>query len=37
MHGSCARCPRSTSTLKNGIENMRRQWIWDVAEGREGI
>jgi Fe-S cluster biogenesis protein NfuA len=30
LHGSCAGCPSSTLTLKNGIENMLRHYIPEV-------
>jgi len=30
MRGSCAGCPSSTATLKNGIENMLRHYIPEV-------
>ena len=30
MRGSCAGCPSSTMTLKNGIENMLRHYIPEV-------
>jgi Fe-S cluster biogenesis protein NfuA len=31
MQGSCAGCPSSTATLKNGIENMLRHYIPEVS------
>jgi Fe-S cluster biogenesis protein NfuA len=31
MQGSCAGCPSSTMTLKNGIENMLRHYIPEVS------
>ena len=34
MHGSCAGCPSSTTTLKMGIENMLRHYIPEVVEVR---
>jgi Fe-S cluster biogenesis protein NfuA len=34
MRGSCAGCPSSTLTLKNGIENMLRHYIPEVIEVR---
>jgi Fe-S cluster biogenesis protein NfuA len=34
MQGSCAGCPSSTATLKNGIENMLRHYIPAVQEVR---
>ena len=34
MQGSCAGCPSSTATLKNGIENMLRHYIPEVIEVR---
>jgi Fe-S cluster biogenesis protein NfuA len=34
MKGSCAGCPSSTATLKNGIENMLRHYIPEVVEVR---
>lgn len=34
MQGSCAGCPSSTATLKNGIENMLRHYIPEVQEVR---
>ena len=30
LHGSCAGCPSSTMTLKNGIENMLRHYVPEV-------
>lgn len=30
MHGSCAGCPSSTATLKNGIENMLKHYLPEV-------
>jgi Fe-S cluster biogenesis protein NfuA len=34
MKGSCAGCPSSTMTLKNGIENLLRHFVPDVVEVR---
>lgn len=34
MQGSCAGCPSSTATLKNGIENMLRHYVPEVQEVR---
>ena len=34
MQGSCAGCPRSTATLKHGIENLLRHYIPEVVEVR---
>jgi len=34
MQGSCAGCPSSTATLKNGIENMMRHYVPEVLEVR---
>ena len=34
MKGSCSGCPRSTATLKAGIENMLRHYIPEVSEVR---
>jgi len=34
MRGSCAGCPSSTATLKNGIENLLRHFVPEVAEVR---
>jgi Fe-S cluster biogenesis protein NfuA len=34
MKGSCAGCPSSTITLKNGIENLLRHFVPDVVEVR---
>ena len=34
MQGSCAGCPSSTATLKDGIENMLRHYIPEVIEVR---
>ncbi|HEY0836087.1 MAG TPA: NifU family protein [Azospirillum sp.] len=34
MKGSCAGCPSSTATLKNGIETMLRHYIPEVVEVR---
>ncbi len=31
MRGSCAGCPSSTITLKNGIENMLRHYVPEVS------
>ena len=31
MRGSCAGCPSSTMTLKNGIENMLRHYVPEVT------
>jgi Fe-S cluster biogenesis protein NfuA len=31
MHGSCAGCPSSTATLKNGIENMLKHYVPEVT------
>jgi Fe-S cluster biogenesis protein NfuA len=31
MRGSCAGCPSSAITLKNGIENMLRHYIPEVS------
>lgn len=36
MRGSCAGCPSSTATLKNGIENMLRHYVPEVLEVRAG-
>jgi len=36
MKGSCAGCPSSTATLKNGIENMLKHYIPEVVEVRAG-
>jgi Fe-S cluster biogenesis protein NfuA len=30
LQGSCAGCPSSTMTLKNGIENMLRHYVPEV-------
>jgi len=30
MRGSCAGCPSSTITLRNGIENMLRHYVPEV-------
>lgn len=35
LQGSCAGCPSSTMTLKNGIENMLRHYIPEVLEVRQ--
>lgn len=35
LQGSCAGCPSSTMTLKNGIENMLRHYIPEVDEVRQ--
>ncbi len=37
MRGSCAGCPSSTATLKNGIENLLRHFAPDVREIRESV
>lgn len=34
MKGSCAGCPSSTATLKNGIENLLRHFVPEVVEVR---
>lgn len=34
LQGSCAGCPSSTMTLKNGVENMLRHYIPEVTEVR---
>ena len=34
MRGSCAGCPSSTATLKQGIENLLRHFVPDVTEVR---
>lgn len=34
LQGSCAGCPSSTATLKNGIENMLRHYLPEVTEVR---
>ena len=34
MKGSCSGCPSSTATLKNGIENLLRHFVPEVAEVR---
>jgi Fe-S cluster biogenesis protein NfuA len=34
MRGSCAGCPSSTITLKNGIENLLRYYVPEVSEVR---
>jgi Fe-S cluster biogenesis protein NfuA len=31
MQGSCAGCPSSVMTLKNGIENMLRHYVPEVT------
>jgi Fe-S cluster biogenesis protein NfuA len=35
LKGSCAGCPSSTATLKNGIENMLKHYIPEVREVRQ--
>jgi Fe-S cluster biogenesis protein NfuA len=35
MRGSCAGCPSSTATLKNGIENLLRHFVPEVREIQE--
>lgn len=35
LQGSCAGCPSSTITLKNGIENMLKHYIPEVEEVRQ--
>ncbi len=32
MKGSCAGCPSSSVTLKNGIENMLKHYVPEVKE-----
>ena len=34
MKGSCSGCPSSTATLKNGIENLLKHFVPEVAEVR---
>ena len=34
MKGSCAGCPSSSVTLKNGIENMLKHYVAEVTECR---
>ena len=34
MKGSCAGCPSSAVTLKNGIENMLKHYVSEVKEVR---
>ena len=34
MKGSCAGCPSSTATLKNGIQNLLRHFVPEVQEVR---
>ena len=34
MKGSCAGCPSSAVTLKNGIENMMKHYVAEVTEVR---
>ena len=34
MKGSCAGCPSSAVTLKNGIENMLKHYVSEVTEVR---
>jgi Fe-S cluster biogenesis protein NfuA len=34
MKGSCAGCPSSTATLKQGIENLLRHFVPEVTEVR---
>ena len=34
MKGSCAGCPSSAVTLKNGIENMLKHYVLEVKEVR---
>ena len=34
MKGSCAGCPSSSVTLKNGIENMLKHYVAEVSEVR---
>jgi Fe-S cluster biogenesis protein NfuA len=34
MRGACSGCPSSTATLKNGIENMLKHFVPEVAEVR---
>ena len=37
LQGSCAGCPSSTMTLKNGIENMLRHYVPGSDRGRSGL
>ena len=32
MHGSCAGCPSSSVTLKNGIQGMLKHYVQEVKE-----
>jgi Fe-S cluster biogenesis protein NfuA len=32
MHGACSGCPSSTATLRNGIENLLKHFVPEVAE-----
>lgn len=37
LQGACSGCPSSTATLKNGIENILRQFLPDLVENVEAV
>lgn len=37
LQGACAGCPSSTATLKNGIENILKQFVPDLVEKVEAV
>ncbi|MBS1549189.1 MAG: NifU family protein [Bacteroidetes bacterium] len=37
MQGACSGCPSSTATLKNGIQNLLKQFLPDVVENVEAV
>lgn len=37
MQGACSGCPSSTATLKNGIENLLKQFLPEVVENVEAV
>lgn len=37
LQGSCSGCPSSTATLKNGIENILKQFLPDLVENVEAV
>jgi Fe-S cluster biogenesis protein NfuA len=37
LQGACSGCPSSTATLKNGIENILKQFVPDVVEHVEAV
>ncbi|CEJ71207.1 NifU-like domain protein [Chryseobacterium oranimense G311] len=37
LQGACSGCPSSTATLKNGIENILKQFVPDLVEKVEAV